>query len=309
VISLLTGVTFGLAPAFQAVKFGSAHGTQRRRAHIGLREGRSRLRSALVIAEVSLSLVLLTGAGLLIRSFWHLQHVDTGFRAEQLLTMRLFPPASTYTNEMQVAAFYEKLLERVRSLPSVKDAAAGSGVPIGDRNPATLVQIDGKPFEQGAGKGTEFRVVTPDYFRTLGVRLVRGRFLDDSDQQQTVPVAVVNESMARDYWPNEDPLGRRFRLLDSSPERARTVFLSVVGVVADVKNRSLTDVAGQEVFVPLRQRARAVAGMGFAQPMTLAVRTSGEPEQLVKTIRQEVWALDPNIHITGVKRWSRFGDG
>ena len=116
-----------------------------------------------------------------------------------------------------------------------------------------------------------------------------------------MPVAVVNQALARAYWPNKDPLGRRLRLLDAPPERAKTVFLSVVGVVADAKNNSLTDAAGQEVFVPLRQRAAAVGGMGFAQQMTLAVRTSGEPQQLVKTIRQEVWALDPNIPITGVQ--------
>ena len=301
VISLLTGVIFGLAPAFQAVKFDLHTALKEGGRTSASAKGRSRLRNALVIAEVALSLVLLTGAGLLIRSFWRLQQVDTGFRAEQLLTMRLFPPASSYPNEVQVAVFYENLLERVRSLPGVKDAAAASGVPIGSRNAATLLQIEGQPSERNAGKGAEFRVVTPGYFRTLGVRLVQGRFLEDSDQEQTVPVAVVNEAMARAFWPNEEPLGRRFRLLDSEPERARTVFLSVVGVVADVKNSSLTDAARQEVFVPLRQRAAAVAGMGFAQQMTLAVRTSGEPQQLVNTIREEVWALDPNIPITGVQ--------
>src|SRR5206468_4454532 len=263
--------------------------------------GPSRLRNALVIAEVALSLILLTGAGLLIRSFWRLQQVDIGFRSEQLLTLRLFSPASTYPSAVQIAVFYGNLLERVRSLPGVEDAAAASGVPIGSRNAATFLQIEGQPAERIVGKTAEFRVVTPGYFRTMGVRLVHGRFLEDSDQEQTTPVAVVNEAMARAYWPNEDPLGRRLRLLDSAPERARTVFLSVVGVVADMKNSSLTDVAGQEVFVPLRQRAAGVAGMGFSQQMTLAVRTSGEPQQLVKSIRQEVWALDPNIPITDVQ--------
>ena len=301
VISLLTGVIFGLAPAFQAVKFDLHTALKEGGRTSASAKGRSRLHNVLVIAEVALSLVLLTGAGLLIRSFWRLQQVDTGFRSEQLLTLRLFSPASTYPNAVQVATFYENLLERVRSLPGVEDAAAASGVPIGSRNAATFLQIEGQPAERIAGKAAEFRVVTPGYFRTLGVRLLHGRFLEDSDQEQTMPVAVVNEAMARAYWPNEDPLGRRLRLLDSAPERARTVFLSVVGVVADMKNSSLTDVAGQEVFVPLRQRAAAVAGMGFAQQMTLAVRTSGEPQQLVKTIRREVWALDPNIPITGVQ--------
>ena len=301
VIALLTGVIFGLAPAFHTLKFDLHTGLKEGGRPSGSTKGRSRLRNVLVISEVALSVVLLTGAGLLIRSFWRLQQVDTGFMTEQLLTMRLFPPASTYPNEVRVAAFYEDLLERVRSLPSVKDAAAASGVPIATRNTATFLQIEGQPFERDAGKGAEFRVVTPGYFRALGVRLVQGRFLEDSDQEQTMPVAVVNQALARAYWPNKDPLGRRLRLLDAPPERARTVFLNVVGVVADVKNSSLTEVAGQEVFVPLRQRAAAVAGMGFAQQMTLAVRSSGEPQQLVKSIRQQVWALDPNIPITGVQ--------
>ena len=301
VISLLTGVIFGLAPVFHAVKVDLNTALKEGGRTAAAAKGRSRLRNALVIVEVALSLVLLTGAGLLIRSFWRLQQVDTGFRSEQLLTMRLFPPSSSYPNQVQVSAFYQNLLERVRSLPGVKDAAAASGVPIGSRNAATLVQIESQPTERNAVKAAEFRVVTPGYFRTLGVRLVQGRFLEDSDQEQSTPVAVVNESMARAYWPNEDPLGRRFRLLDSEPERARTVFLNVVGVVADMKNSSLTDVSQHEVFVPLRQRAAAVAGMGYAQQMTLAVRTSGDPQQLVKTIRQEVWGLDPNIPINGVQ--------
>ena len=301
VMSLLTGVVFGLAPAFHAVKFDLNTALKEGGRASASSKGLSRLRNALVIAEVALSLVLLTGAGLLMRSFWRLQQVDTGFRSEQLLTLRLFSPASTYPNALQIAAFYEKLLERVRSLPGVEHAAAASGVPIGSRNAATFFQIEGQPAERITDKAAEFRVVTPGYFRTLGVRLVRGRFLEDSDQQQTVPVAVVNETMARAYWPNEDPLGRRLRLLDSDPERARTVFMSVVGVVADMKNSSLTDAAANEVFVPLRQRAAAVAGMGDAQQMTLAVRTSGEPQQLIKSIRQEVWALDPDIPITDVQ--------
>jgi putative ABC transport system permease protein len=300
VMSLLTGVVFGLAPAFHAVKF-DLNTSLKAGGRASTAKGFSRLRNALVIAEVALSLVLLTGAGLLIRSFWRLQHVDTGFRSEQLLTLRLFSPASTYPNALKISSFYDSLLERVRSLPGVEHAAAASGVPIGSRNAATFLQIEGQPAERITDKAAEFRVVTPGYFRTMGVRLVRGRFLEDSDQQQTVTVAVVNETMARTYWPNEDPLGRRLRLLDSDPERASTVFMSVVGVVADMKTSSLTDAAGHEVFVPLRQRAAAVAGMGDPQQMTLAVRTSGEPQQLIKSIRQEVWALDPDIPITDVQ--------
>jgi putative ABC transport system permease protein len=133
VVSLVTGVVFGLAPAFQAVKLDLHTALKKGGRASASARGRSRLRSSLVVVEVALSLVLLTGAGLLIRSFRQLQQVDTGFRTEHLLTMKLFPPASSYANDLQVAAFYDRLLERVRSLPGVDDAAAASGLPIGSR--------------------------------------------------------------------------------------------------------------------------------------------------------------------------------
>src|SRR6266542_912146 len=298
-VSLLTGIVFGLAPAWQALQF-DLHTALKEggRASASIR-GRSRLRATLVVAEVALSLMLLLGAGLLIRSFWRLQQVDTGFRAEQLLTLRLFPPASTYANDQQVAAFYEKLLERVRSLPGVKDAAVTDGLPLGDWSGGTMIEVEGQSFRTGGHNTAGWHVVSPEFFRTLGVRLLRGRLLEDADQEQATPVAVVNETLARLHWPNEDPLGRRIRLPNGS--QATTAFLIVVGVVADVKNDGLTEAVRQEVYVPLRQRTAAIAGMGFARQMTLAVRTSVEPLNLVNAIRQEVMALDRNVPIASVR--------
>jgi putative ABC transport system permease protein len=296
--SLLTGVIFGLAPAFQAVKFDL---------HTSLKEGgrasaspksRRRLRNALVVTEVALSLMLLAGAGLLIRSFWRLQQVDTGFMTERLLTMRLFPPESNYPDDLKVAAFYEELLQRVRSLPGVKDAAAASDVPIGGGNAGTVIQIEGGSSEPEFRRVDEFRVVSPSYFSTMGIRLLRGRFLEDSDHERARPVTVINEALARAYWPNEDPIGRRFRLLDAPREYARTVFLTVVGVVADAKNDGLTEAVANEAYVPMRQRTVAVAKMGFARQMSLAVRTSVEPMNLTNAIRRQVWTIDRSVPVT-----------
>jgi putative ABC transport system permease protein len=301
VTSLLTALFFGLAPAFQAVKFDLNAALKESGRAAALPKGRRRLRKALVVTEVALSLVLLAGAGLLIRSLWRLQQVETGFRAEHLLTMQLFPPGFTYPDDPQVAAFYENLLQRVRSLPGVTDAAAASGVPIGSRNAGTTMQIEGGPSDDDMGRVAEFRVVSPGYFRTLGIRLVRGRLLDDSDQELAAPVAVINEAMARAYWPNGDALGRRFRLLDRDPKDARTVFLTVVGIVADAKNVGLTQKVSQEAYVTMRQRTVAIAAMGFARRMTLAVRTSVEPMHLAAAIRQEVLALDRNVPIADVR--------
>jgi len=299
--SLLTGLVFGLAPAFQAVKFDLHTSLKEGGRASASPKGRRRLRNAMVVTEVALSLVLLAGAGLLIKSFWRLQQVDTGFTTERLLTMRLFPPESNYPDDLRVAAFYEDLLQRVRGLPGVKDAAAATSVPIGGGNSATVIQIEGGPSEEDFRRGAEFRVVSPSYFRTLGIHLLSGRFLEDADHEKARPVVVINETLARAYWPNEDPIGRRFRLLDAGPEDARTVFLTVVGVVADAKNNSLTGAADKEAYVPMRQRTVAIAGMGFARQMTLAVRTSVEPMNLTNAIRQEVWAIDRNVPITNVR--------
>jgi predicted permease len=301
VMTLLTTLVFGLIPAFQAAKFDLQAVLKEGGRTSSSTKARSRLRGALVVTELALSLVLLVGAGLLIKSFWQLQMVDTGFRAEQLLTLRLFPPASTYGNDQQVAAFYENLLQRVRSLPGVKDAAVTDGVPLGDLSGGTVMEVEGRPVEVSALNSAGWRVVSPDYFRTLGVRLLRGRFIEDVDHEQSAPVAVVNESLARVHWPNEDPLGRRLRLLNRPPGSATTAFLKVVGVVADVKNNGLTEEVRQEVYVPLRQREAAIDGMGFERQMSLAVRTSVEPLELANAIRQAIGAMDPSIPVASVR--------
>jgi putative ABC transport system permease protein len=215
--------------------------------------------------------------------------------------MRLFPPASTYPDDQHVAAFYEELLQRVRSLPGVTDAAVVDAVPLGDRSGGTVMEIEGRPVELSALNSAGWRVVSPDYFRTLSVRLVSGRFLEDADTSKAKPVAVINETLARAHWPNEYPLGRRIRLLNRPPGYATTAFLTVVGVVADVKNDGLTEAAGQEVYVPLQQREVAIDGMGFERQMSLAVRTSGEPLELAKVIRQEVGTLDPSVPVASVR--------
>ena len=299
-LTLLTGVVFGLAPAFQAAR-SDLQTLLKEGGRAAAPGGHSRLRAALVVTEVALSLVLLIGAGLLIKSFWRLQQVDTGLRAEQLLTLQLFPPASAYPTDRRVASFYESLLQRVRSLPGVKDAAVADAVPLGDRSGGTVMETEGRPVEASAANSAGWRVVSPEYFRTMGVRLLHGRFLEDSDQEPSTPVAVVNETLARTHWPEENPLGRRIRLLNRPPGQATTVFLTVVGVVADVKNSGLTEEARQEVYVPLRQRQAAVDGMGFERQMSLAVRTSVEPLDVVNAVRREVGSLDPNVPVAGLR--------
>ena len=305
-LSLLTGLIFGLAPAWQFVKFDLFASLKTGWRTSG--DVRHRLRDALVVTEVALSLLLLAGAGLLIRSFRNLQNVNTGVNPQGLLTMRLFPSEAGYRNSQTVASFYDNLTARIRTLPGVKDAAVATQVPIGGQDLITVMQIEGEPFDIGAGNLTDGRVVSPAYFRTMGVRLVRGRLLEEADQQQRENVAVINETLARAHWPNEDPIGHRIRLLDAPPDYAKTSFLKIVGVVSDVKNVSLSEEARQEVDVSLYQRDAAIGGMGFNRQMTVAVRTSVDPRSLTNAVRDEVWAIDRTIPIAEVQTMTEVLD-
>jgi putative ABC transport system permease protein len=300
-VSLMTGVIFGLAPAFQASKTDL---------NSALKEGgrasgdasRGRLRQTLVVVEVAMALVLLTGAGLLLRSFWRLQRVATGFGAEHVLTMRLSPLASSYQNNDQVSAMYERLMQDVKSLPGVQSAAVTDRIPMGGGNGDTIMQIDGRPFElETARYNTDFRVVSPEYFEAMRIRLIAGRYFSESDKPGAGKVAIINETLARRQWPDQDPIGKRLRLLDAPPERATSEYMEIVGTVADAKNRSLTGETRQDVYVPLRQQAVSMGGLGPSVSMGLVVRTAVEPASLTNAIREKISSIDRNIPITQVR--------
>jgi putative ABC transport system permease protein len=301
-VSLVTGLVFGLAPAWHAVKFDLHSMLKEGRRTSGAPTGRSLLRKTLVVAEMALALVLLVGAGLLIRSFWQLQRVNTGFNPERLLTMQLSPPASAYQNNQQVVSLYEKFTAQIGTLPGVQSVAVADTVPISGSNSDTIMQIEGRPFDPSLTNiSTDFRAVSPAYFRTMGVRLMNGRYFADSDQEGSVLVAIINQTLASKQWPNQDPLGQRLRLLDAPPDLATTPYLTIVGVVGDAKNRALSADTRQEVYLPLRQQAASLGTMGPRRTLSLGVRTTGDPTSLTNAIRQEVWAIDRNIPITQVR--------
>jgi putative ABC transport system permease protein len=275
-VSVLTGLAFGLAPALQAtrVDIGSllkAHAA-------GSRGGGRRLRQGLVIGEIALSVVLLACAGALARSFARLQRVDPGFHAEGVLTAQLAPlPEARYPGSSDVAAFYDGLLERVRVLPGVVAAAANSQIP--------LQQAGGT--EAGltiAGRGDlrlkgNLQVVTPGYFRALGIPLARGREFARSDGSRAAGVAVVNERLAARAWPGQEPLGKGLSL--NGPGGP---WLEVVGVAGDVRHRGLDREALHDVYLAHAQSP--------SRAMTLVVRTEGEPASLAAGLRQAVGSLD-----------------
>ncbi len=293
--SILTGVVFGIAPALQGS--GPALGEALNEGSRGAsgRRGK-RVRSTLVVAEFALALVLLVGAGLLVRTLWRLQKVDVGFRPENVTTASLWLPQpdirenGRYNENSAQAAFYRKALERIRALPGVAEAAGATRVPFNTARFSTRLQIEGRDPErdgtvvaQGSGASTR-------YFATLGIPLKAGRDFDDRDVEGSEPVIIVSESFARRAFPGEDPLGRRLRF----PGRSEPgPWMSIVGVVGNVKSESLALDDQPAFYRPLLQGASAF--------FTFVVRGAAPPAVLAPRIDAAVRALDPELPVFAVR--------
>ena len=208
-VAFLTGVLFGLAPAFRAGRTDLTEALREGSPGAGDGKRRNRFRSSLVVGQTAVSLVLLVCAGLLVGSFWRLQRVDPGFDPKKIITLRISLPDTRY-DESQVETFYERLLSRLETLPGVTSASAGSAPPLTKLNSELAFAIEGAPAEsQGHYPVSFYRVILPNYFRTLNIPLLQGRDFDARDTADSTPVAIVNESLARKYFPHENPLGRR----------------------------------------------------------------------------------------------------
>ncbi|MGH9755126.1 MAG: ABC transporter permease [Blastocatellia bacterium] len=303
-ISLLTATLFGLAPALRAVKF-DLHTTLKEGGRAAAANSRSRLRRSLVVLETTLAVVLLVAAGLLIRSVMELQRADKGFRSDHLLTMRLTPPGSAYRDNQQIAGLYERLLARIIALPGVESAAVTDPLPPNGEGNATVVEIEGRAFDMNrlTHMSADFRTVSSGYFQTMGMRLSRGRLFTDADREGALPVAVVNETFARDHWPGEDPVGKRFRYLNAPPDIATTRYLTIVGVVADAKNRAVAAAAWREAFIPLAQYTATYGGggRGVRQAFNLVVRTVADPSSLAIAAQREARDIERDFIISQVR--------
>jgi predicted permease len=288
-VSLATGILFGLAPALQA---------SRKRSFDGLKSGRTtegkqpkRLRATLVICETALSLLLAAGAGLLLRSFAQILQVDPGFRPEGVLTLRVALPDAIYSKPEQVRAFYSGLLDRVRQLPGVQFAGAVSALPLSGQGGSGTTTIDSQsvPFDDTTPEADQ-RVVVSDYFKAMGVSLVRGRSFEARDSDTAPPVAIVDESLAQTFWPNQDPIGKR---LHRGGRQSQNPWVTVIGVVRHVRNRTLEARSRVEVYWPESQQPN--------DAMTLAVLAQGNPLNLVPSIQREVSAIDPDLPVYRVR--------
>lgn len=287
-LTLLTGVLFGLAPALRAGRI-NVNELLKEGGRGGAGNRQRRLRDALVVAEVALALVLLVGAGLLIRSFWKLQQADPGFNPEQVLTASLNLPSARYEG-WKTNAFYQQLLDRIAAQPSVQSVGLTSDLPWTGYDENIHFAIDGKTFPPNDEPAGRFHFASADYFRTVGVPLVAGRFFNVNDTVDSPNVVMINRAMTERYWPNESAVGKRFTF-ESQPQEKD--WFTIVGVVGDVKDFPTSVAAEPAFYMPTSQRA--------LQQMILTVRSSGNPQDLLDAVREEVSALDKDLPLADIK--------
>jgi putative ABC transport system permease protein len=286
-VTALTSLIFGLVPALLSTKTDLTASLKEggRSASEGGR--RNRVHSLLVMTETALALILLVGAGLLIQTLLRLERVNPGFNPERVLTMELSMSPVRYPRD-QRAFFFRRLIERVHALPEVSSVGASTVIPLAGGNNYLAVGIEGRQPPPGTRYGAEFRAVTPEYFKALGIPLVRGRTLSDRDGPEAPSVFVVNETMARRFFPNEDPLGKRIRLGYSD------VWGEIVGIVGDVKHFSLDAEVKEEAYSPYYQAP-------FWLDMTLVVRTTVDPMSIANAVRNEILGLDKDQPVTRIR--------
>jgi putative ABC transport system permease protein len=321
-LALLTILIFGLLPALQAAKSDVRESlNEGGRGGIGSRK-QGRMRRLLVIAEVALALVLLVASGLMVRSFIKLRQVDLGFAERNVLTMRVPLPEAKYPtpktaddpNDPAGLVLYELLLERVRSLPGIKSATAATLLPLGaGQGWGKFMSVEGQAADSiDKVPLVRFALVSPDYFRTLGIALRQGRPFGVDDKSNSQPVAVINETLARRFFPNENPVGKTLwmgppenllppealAIVNRYPRRL------IVGVVSDVKGGSLNQPTPSLVYAPLTQHRRE----GWSNNLMLAVQTTTSPEALTSAIREQVRGLDPDQPITSIRTMDQLLD-
>jgi putative ABC transport system permease protein len=298
VVSVLTGMIFSLAPSLQSTRFNLNDSLKE-----GVKGGSgggpntNRLRSLFVVAEVALALVLLVGAGLLIRSFQRLQSVDPGFAAENLLTMRVVLPGRKYDQDGKIISFFQQAVERIKALPGVESAGAINFLPFAGPPAGTDFVIDGLPAPApGSEPVTQVCVTDARFFNTMQIPLKRGRLFSNDEATQPRSVVVVNEALVRRYFPNEDPLGKRIKIF----MKEENTFSEIIGVVADSKHKSLEGVVEPMSYWPHPELAYPF--------MTLVIRSSGDAAQLGNAARGVIQSLDKDQPVSDVRTMASLLD-
>jgi putative ABC transport system permease protein len=289
-ISLLTGLVFGLVPALHASKpdFNESLKDGGKGTSKGAKG--NRLRSTLVVVEVALALVLLTGAGLMIKSFLRLQQVNPGFNPDNLLTLRLQLPQSKYPDAAKIVPFYQQVVERLGALPGVQAVGAVSQLPLSGSYASGTITVERPPVaDEDVSFEADRRAVTPDYFKAMNIPLVRGRLFTDQDKADSERAAIIDEKFANRFWPGEDPTGKRIKV-GMSPQ---SPWIMIVGVVGHIKHYDLNTEGREQVYFSYTQ---------FTNPsMFLAVRTSSDPLSMANAVQGAVWSIDPDQPVSQIR--------
>jgi predicted permease len=292
-VAFFTALIFGVAPALQVSQANSYECLKEGGRSSSTGSGHQNLRKLLIVGEVALSLALLAGAGLLIKSFMKLQEVDPGFKSDGVLTLRVVLPPARYSQPEQVRAFFRDLLDRVRKVSGVKIAGATSALPLSGQGGSGTTTMDttAVPSDKVSAEA-DWRFITPGYFETVGTRLIRGRYFDDRDTETSLPVAIIDESMARTYWPAEDPIGKRIKRGSSSATNPNP-WMTIIGVVRHVRLGSLER--------PSRVQLYMVHSQVSPGGMSLAIKTAGNIEAIAIAVERATMSIDPEQPIYAVR--------
>jgi putative ABC transport system permease protein len=298
-IALASSLLFGLVPAFRTAR-PDAHAILKGGRSGGMGIARDRVRQALVVSEVALAMLLLVGSGLLIRTAIALQHVDTGFDPGGVLSARVSLPSDTYTDRAAVVQSFERLADTVRRLPGVSAAAVVSQAPLAGGGNSNGLIPEGRPIEPASAIDARFRLVTPDYFRTMRIPIRQGRAFTTADRGGTPKVMIVSQTLASQAWPKQDPIGKRIACCEAGPDGKSPDWKIVVGVAGDVRWRGPAIDPSPEFYLPIDQ-APAVAWDWIQRTMFIVVRTQGDPATFVQPVRTALSGIDASVPLFDVE--------
>ncbi|HEY3475222.1 MAG TPA: ABC transporter permease, partial [Anaerolineales bacterium] len=289
-VSFAAGIIIGIVPALQFTRTNISETLKQGSGRTGGSPIKQHTRKALVISEVALSLVLLIGAGLMIRSFWKLQNVNPGFDTSNALTMSVFLTPSRYSEPYQVLAFFDRAMEQIRAVPGVVSVGTTTTIPLAGGGSTQPFTVEGRPAGAIAEQPmAQTRYISPDYFRAIGIPLRQGRVFSDYDRDNSVPVVIISEAMARRFWPGENPIGKRLTPSFHSEQGAR----EIVGIVGDVKSSGLEVDSAAMMYLPFRQSPRPF--------LSFVVRTASNPESLIQPVSKAIYSIDKEQALTDVQ--------
>jgi putative ABC transport system permease protein len=290
-ISLITGVIFGIAPSLQASKTDLNETLKSGGVRTGSTFAATKLRSIMVVAETSLALILLVGAGLLIQTIQKLQTVNVGFQPQNVIRFRTILPTSKYDTHEKRIAFYDEVLNRVKGLSKVQSAGYTTSVPLDWKGGTSGYEWEGKPLARGEILDAAHRQVTSNYLQTMGIQMVEGRYFDGTETTNSMNVAIINEAMTKSYSSDQSPLGKRFKLSGSSR------WFTVIGIARNTRNMGLEVETKAEMYFPA---AQANFGYTFYAPQDLAIRTAENPINIANDIRQIIRSIDQDLPVSNV---------